>query len=212
MTPWLSCTAAASLSNYASTDRQPTLITGLPSSKIELSTAPDCGLAIGRYPRFRYDATGGGGLGRLGEIGSGGQRSLEFPAFELAIPPLNWRTTRVFGLPLPPGITISIEPSQLAGHLEPATGRLELRFQARFRFRLAGLYRAPDLMIDTLLHTGLVHGQRHRARGQALTDDGQALLVGVAVVPPSNDPWLDRFLGLPDEALAMLRCTFKSLP
>jgi len=33
-----------------------------------------------------------------------------------------------------------------------------------------------------------------------------ALLVGVATVDPSGDPWLDRFLGLPDEALALLRC------
>jgi hypothetical protein len=26
------------------------------------------------------------------------------------------------------------------------------------------------------------------------------------MVPPSGDAWLDRFLGLPDEALAVLRC------
>jgi hypothetical protein len=43
--------------------------------------------------------------------------------------------------------------------------------------------------------------------GQPLGDDGGALLVGVAMVPPSGEPWLDHFLGLPDEALAMLRCT-----
>ena len=38
------------------------------------------------------------------------------------------------------------------------------------------------------------------------------LLVGVAIVPPCGDPWLDRLLGLPDEALAMLRCSFKCEP
>ena len=43
--------------------------------------------------------------------------------------------------------------------------------------------------------------------GGTRVDDGGALLVGVAMVPPSGDPWLDHFLGLPDEALAMLRCS-----
>jgi hypothetical protein len=28
----------------------------------------------------------------------------------------------------------------------------------------------------------------------------------VATVAPSGETWLDRFLGLPDEALAVLRC------
>jgi hypothetical protein len=32
------------------------------------------------------------------------------------------------------------------------------------------------------------------------------VLVGVAVVEPTGEAWLDRFLGLPDEALAVLRC------
>jgi hypothetical protein len=36
-------------------------------------------------------------------------------------------------------------------------------------------------------------------------------LVGVATIAPSGDPWLDRFLGLPDEALALLRCRFGPL-
>ena len=86
---------------------------------------------------------------------------------------------------------------------------MQLRFRARFRFRIAGLYRAPDLLIDTLLSTGSAHGHRHRAVGQPMDADGTALLVGVASVPPCGDPWLDRLLGLPDEALAMLRCNFK---
>ena len=111
------------------------------------------------------------------------------------------------GLPLPPGLSITIAPTLLAGRLHATTGDVTLRFQARFRFRLTGLYQPPDLLIDTQLSTGLVQGQRHSAVGQPLGDDGGALLVGVAVVPPSGDLWLDRFLSLPDEALAMLRCS-----
>ncbi len=182
------------------------------ATRLQLHTVADCGLAIGRYPHFRYDARGGGGIGELGAPGSTVEQSLVFPASDLQIPPLNGRTTRVLGVPLPPGLSITIAATELAGSLNPVSGDLALRFQARFRFRLAGLYQAPDLMIDTLLTTGSVQGQRHRATGEALRHGGQALLVGVALVPPSGDPWLDRFLGLPDEALAMLRCTFESLP
>ena len=44
-----------------------------------------------------------------------------------------------------------------------------------------------------------------------LDGTGLAQLVGVATIAPSGDPWLDRFLGLPDEALALLRCRFGPL-
>jgi hypothetical protein len=35
--------------------------------------------------------------------------------------------------------------------------------------------------------------------------------VGVAKVPRCGAPWLDRFLGLPDEALAVLRCRLSAI-
>lgn len=176
-------------------------------TRLQLQTGADCALAIGRYPQFRYDARGGGGMGGLDAPEGGTDQVLVFPAEGLCIPALTWQTTRILGLPLPPGLSITIAPTQLAGRLHATTGEVTLRFQARFRFRLAGLYQAPDLVIDTQLGTGLVQGQRHSAVGQPLGDDGGALLVGVAMVPPSGDRWLDRFLGLPDEALAMLRCS-----
>jgi hypothetical protein len=171
-----------------------------------------CGLAIAGYPHFSYDARGGGGVCELGPGPSSGPRSLSFDPATLLIPPLNWRTTRVLGLPLPPGLEIVIAPEELAGSIISANGAVQLRFRARFRFRIGNLYRASDLVIDTLLSTGLAQGQRHRASGQAMDSDGSALLVGVATVPPCGDPLLDRLLGLPDEALAMLRCSFKYEP
>jgi hypothetical protein len=215
-------------------------------SPLQLSTESGCGLAIAGYPRFRYDARGGGGPaeegepepqpdpqpaaqpaitpdGQLGERGSGegGQdrerqpgrdrggedwRPLSFAPEQLMIPTLNWRTTRLLGLPLPPGIAIAIVPERLQGHWQPDTGAVELAFRARFRFSLAGLYRAPDLLVATQLSSGEVVGRRHRASGSRLDGDGRGVLVGVARVEPSGDPLLDRFLGLPDEALAVLRC------
>lgn len=186
-------------------------------TQLQLTTLAGCGLAIGAYPRFRYDARGGGGRGRLAATGPGaggasgegsGPQALRFEPADLRIPDLDGRTTRWLGLPLPPGLAIAIAPEQLEGQLDPASGQLELRFQARFRFRIGSLVQAPDLLIDTQLGTGRVAGRRHRAEGQPLDAQGQAVLVGVAAVQPSGAGWLDRFLGLPDEALAILRCQF----
>lgn len=176
-----------------------------PPPVLQLATLAGCGLAIGGYPRFRYDARSGGGQGQLGPDVGDGRRSLRFDPARLRIPPLSWRTTRFLGLPLPPGLAIEIEPELLSGHLEPAGGALELHFRSRFHFRL-GSYRAAALLIDCPLRSALVQGCRLQARGTPLNAAGEALLVGVATVEPCGVAWLDRFLGLPDEALALLRC------
>lgn len=181
-------------------------------TRLQLSTAARCVLAIGGYPRFLYDARGGGGTGELGRADSSGRRWLRFAPEQLCIPALDWRSTRVLGVPLPPGLSIRIAPEQLEGLLDSDSGALILHFRARFCLRIAGLYRAPDLQIETQLTSGPVHSSRHVLSGEPLSTSGHALLVGVALVPPSGDPWLDRFLGLPDEALAMLRCSITPLP
>ena len=120
-------------------------------AELALQTLAGCGLAIGAYPRFRYDARGGGGVGVLAaadpvgaDIASGpGHSTLRFDPATLRIPPLDWRTTRFLGLPLPPGLAITIHPEQLEGCLDAATGTMALRFEARFRFAIGALYRAP---------------------------------------------------------------------
>ena len=174
-------------------------------SALQLTTLEGCGLAIGRYPRFRYDGRGGGGFGSLGPATADGLRPLTFDPKGLEIPPLCSRTTRFLGLPLPPGLAIAIHPELLAGTLNPASGELQLQFRSRFRFSI-GAYIAPDLVIDCALQSGAVQGRRHQASGSPLGASGEAFLVGVAVVQPCGEAWLDRFLGLPDEALALLRC------
>jgi hypothetical protein len=173
---------------------------------LRLTTFDSCGLAIGAYPRFRYDASSGGGLGVLEPPDAAGRRPLRFDPAGLRIPPLDGRRGRLLGIPLPPGPVIEIVPEELAGSLDPQRGDLRLRLRARFRFRLFSLYRAPDLLVDTELVSAAVQGRRHRAEGRPLDAGGNAVLVGVAPIQPSGDAWLDRFLGLPDEALAVLRC------
>ena len=179
----------------------------------QLSTLSGCRLAIGRYPQFRYNASGGGGLSTPLSPDS---HSLIFPADQLCIPPLNWRSTRFLGLPLPPGLSITIVPERLEGEQDPSSGHIRLHFRARFRFRIgsadASLYAAPDLLVDTTLHSGASQGQRHRAHGRPRMANGEALLVGLARIEPCGDAWLDRFLGLPDEALAELHCRISPQP
>jgi hypothetical protein len=179
------------------------------TSVVELLTLDGCRLAIGRYPAFAYNGEGGRGRSELGQSAAGERQMLQFEPSGLRIPPLDRRSARFLGLPLPPDVAVTIEPLRLEGWLSRSTGVVQLRFQSRFQLRLGPRYRAPDLWIDTQLSTEPVVGRRHRASGQPLAADGTAVLVGVAGVAPSGETWLDRFLGLPDEALAVLRCQFR---
>lgn len=127
----------------------------------------------------------------------------------LTIPPLDGRSGRILGLPLPPGLAIRIAPRRLAGRWQPASGAVELAFEARFQLLLAGRSMAPDLEVSTLLSTAAAGGRHQSAQGRPLDGDGLGVLVGVASVPATGAWWLDRFLGLPGEALAVLRCRLR---
>jgi hypothetical protein len=178
-------------------------------TELELLTLEHSSLAIGRYPSFRYDARGGRGAARVTPSADQGLQSLRFDPERLRIPALDRRSARFLGLPLPAGVAVAITPLLLEGALQPLTGELQLRFQARFQLCLGPWYRAPELWIDTQLSTALVRGRRHQATGLPLNGNGEAVLVGVAAVAPCGEAWLDRFLGLPDEALAVLHCQLR---
>lgn len=175
------------------------------SRALQLATLDGCSLAIGRYPPFTYNGLGGGGPADLSPAASDGLQHVRFEPARLYIPPLDRRSARFLGLPLPPGLAVTITPVALAGQLDRAAGAMCLCFRARFQLQVGPSYRAPDLWIETQLSTGSVTGQRHRASGQPLSADGVGVMVGVAAVAPTGEVWLDRFLGLPDEALAVLR-------
>jgi hypothetical protein len=175
----------------------------------QLTTLPGCELVIGRYPPFLYNAGGGQALGSS-HAATDGELLLQFSTEHTAIPPLNGSTTRFLGLPLPPGLSVAIHPMALGGRFVNATGELELRFRARFRFR-AGLAHglsitAPDLEVNTLLTTETIQSRRHQRQGRRLQASQPGLLVGAALIEPTGEAWLDRFLGLPNEALAVLHC------
>ena len=182
---------------------------------VELITLAGCELTIGGYPPFRYDATGGGAIGTAEQCADQSWR-LRFPVEAINIPALNYRTGRLLGLPLPPGLQIAIEPEALEGTAHPVRGELELHFKARFRLQLAiastVIYTAPPLWVETQLSTKALSSQRHQLQGRASREGATALLVGVALVPRCGAAWLDRFLGLPDEALAALECQLNLNP
>lgn len=179
-------------------------------SRWRLETQAGCQLVIAGYPPFSYDARGGGGLSSAlpDPDASSNTLPLEFPAQDLMIPPMDSSRARFLGLPLPPGLSIQIQPDRLAGELKPHTGELTLEFRARFRFTLGSadhpLYQASDLLVNTQLTSGEVRSRRHTRVGQPLNPDGLATLVGTATIEPCRDAWLNRFLGLPDEALAVM--------
>lgn len=60
------------------------------------------------------------------------------------------------------------------GVLEPATGEVNLQFEAEFRFTVGSLYSAPPLLVSTTLTTERSEGQIHKAAGTRWRD-GKAM-------------------------------------
>ena len=168
-----------------------------------LRTLADCQLAVGVYPTFAYNAAGDGGSGTA-RLGDDGLLHLVFDPAIVAVPAINWRSSSILGIPVPPPLNIAIEPQRLEGVVDPATGRCELEFLASFTFTAGSLYAPPPLVVSTTLTTEHSEGVLRQGDGQRLTADGRVRLAGVARVPPTGDALLDTFLMLPTDALAVL--------
>lgn len=65
------------------------------------------------YPRFSYDAGGGGGWTSDVQRLPDGRYSVAFDPMTLLIPDLNYATARIFGIPIPPPLNIAILPTKL---------------------------------------------------------------------------------------------------
>lgn len=100
----------------------PSLATPTSGSVARLETLRDCSLAVSIYPTFAYNATGGGGRGRVLEV-NGDVLTVEFDATSLNIPPIDYRSTKVVGVPIPPPLKIEILPKSLKGTIDVRTGR-----------------------------------------------------------------------------------------
>lgn len=82
--------------------------------------------------------------------------------------------------------------------------QVDLEFKAKFLFSAASLYKAPPLMVKTVLTSEETNGTMRRGRGKRLDKEGKCRLVGVATVDPIDDIFMNSFLGLPTECLAEL--------
>ncbi len=184
--------------------RAPSRVTAPPpvGSIARLDTLRDCSLAVSIYPTFSYNALGGGGRGKVVAV-DGDVLTVEFDASSLRIPPIDYRSTKVIGVPIPPPFRIEIIPKQLKGTVNVRTGEANLDFDARFQFDAGSLYHAAPLSIVTKLSSEGSAGRMLRGPGERL-EDGRVKLAGVASVPKTGDAFLDGFLLLPSEALAVL--------
>ena len=69
------------------------------------------------------------------------------------------------------------------------------------------IYKAPPLLVSTMLTSEESQGKLRKGRGKRLEKDGKCKLVGVATVDPIDDTFMNTFLSLPTECLAILNAT-----
>ncbi|CAI9092155.1 OLC1v1027335C1 [Oldenlandia corymbosa var. corymbosa] len=181
-----------------------TQISGTEAYNVKFQTLPSCKLGISRYPDFEYNAQGGAGTGTGSKSNEGNIINVNFDVNTLYIPPLTTATTRFLGLPLPPFLKIDIAPEAFKGTINQDTGKVDLEFKAKFLFSVGNLYKAPPLLVGTVLTSEESKGVLRSGRGERLDKEGKCRLVGVATVQPIDDGFMNLFLGLPTECLAKM--------
>lgn len=85
--------------------------------------------------------------------------------------------------------------------------QVDLEFKAKFWFSVGSVYKAPPLLVETLLTSEESIGTKRSGRGERLDEQGKCRLVGVATVDPIDDFLMNSFLGLPTECLADMNAT-----
>jgi len=148
---------------------------------------------LGSFATFPYDGAGSNGVGKLG-TGSAGRVPVTFERFEVP------------ALPFLPGsdlIRIEITPHQLAGGIDFCTGEVELDFDATFT-PCMGEQEMTSLSVVTTITSETSTGFTQSVTGRRLDRWGDATLAGVARVPATGDPLIDRMLGLPNDAVCQL--------
>ncbi len=176
---------------------------------MQLKSLGGCRLKIGKYPAFTYNAFGGGGKATLRPSQKNDLLDISFSSKTFSIPPLTSKTTRFLSLPLPSGINIKISMDQLEGTINKNSGDVLLNFESKFRLSIGSMLKFPELIVKTFLTTGRVKGELNEGEGIVLQSNGATTLVGISTIPKTGNKVLDAFLGLPNEALAELKCEIK---
>ncbi|PIN26574.1 hypothetical protein CDL12_00668 [Handroanthus impetiginosus] len=118
---------------------------------VTFKTLGACKLGISRYPDFEYNAEGGRGSGTATKILDTGEVSVDFDIKELYISPLSSATAKFLRLPLPPFLRIDIVSEAFQGKINPESGKVGLKFRATFCFSVGTIYKAPPLLVETVL-------------------------------------------------------------
>jgi hypothetical protein len=176
---------------------------------MQLRSLDGCRLIIGKYPPFTYNAYGGGGKATLLPNQTNNLLHISFSSSTFSIPPLNSKTTKFLFAPLPPGFKIKMSMDHLGGTIDENSGEVLLKFESKFLFSIGAILKFPELRVKTLLTTGKVKGVKHEGEGLVIQSNGKTKLVGIATIPKTGNKILDTFLGLPNEALAELKCEIK---
>ena len=176
---------------------------------MQLKSLEGCRLAIGKYPAFSYNAYGGGGEATLLPNQKSNLLHISFSSKTFSIPPLTSKTTKFLSLPLPPGFKIAMSMDKLEGTIDKNSGEVLLKFESRFLFSIGAMLKFPELTVKAFLTTGKVKGKLHEGEGHLLQNNGTIELVGISMIPKTGNKILDTFLGLPNEALAELKCELK---
>ena len=167
-------TSTSSSSSSSSSAMWPPGQDARPGWRIALTTMPATRptLGVSFWPDFTYDASGATTLGTVTDVKRHAGRSgsvihLDFDVSTFEGPPVCGRTTKVFGVPLPPGVRIDIRPISLKGFLDTATGECRLDFDARFEGSIFGeeFIKLPPMTVRSPLTTGETRGEQRSARG-----------------------------------------------
>ena len=176
---------------------------------MKMKSLEGCRLTIGSYPPFTYNAYGGGGKPTVIPSQKNNLLHVSFSSETFSIPPLTSRTTKFLSLPFPPGLKIEMSMDKLEGTIDKKSGEVLLKFKSKFLFNIGTILKFPALKVKTLLKTGKVKGKLHEGEGLVLQKNGTTKLVGISRIPKTGNKILDSFLGLPNEALAELKCEIK---
>ena len=176
---------------------------------MKMKSLEGCRLTIGSYPPFTYNAYGGGGKATVIPSQKNNLLHVSFSSETFSIPPLTSRTTKFLSLPFPPGLKIEMSMDKLEGTIDTKSGEVLLKFESKFLFSIGAMIKVPELIVSTLLKTGKVKGKLHEGEGHVLQNNGTIKLVGISMIPKTGNKILDIFLGLPNEALAELKCEIK---
>ncbi|KAL9269558.1 hypothetical protein AKJ16_DCAP21452 [Drosera capensis] len=170
---------------------------------VGIKTLDGCKIGFSGY-NLEYNANGGKGAGhgtRLSDGNLSDSIAVSFDPKTVYIPSVTSATTKMYGWPMPPFLKIEIVPEVLQGSINEESGKIDIKFRAKYWFSIGDGYKAPPIIIETVLTSDESRGKHESAKGKRRGKDGRCRLVGIATLGPLKDGYVDALLGLPAECV-----------